>query len=242
MSRALLLAAALAAAAPAAAQVTLTHGPSGRWGSVDVGVQTYSPNIDAEFKARGATPAYERSFGTSRGYMLQVGVWKSLYTGFGSLEVGFRTGYWRDSGHGYVEQPQGSGNWVQSTAVTRLQIIPTSAALGYRFDWPVERFGIPLAPYARASLERYNWWVTNSAGGTSEKGATNGWSATAGLAFLLDILDRTLAREFDRDSGVNHTYLYFEITKAVIDDFGSSRSWDMSPKNVALAGGLTFIF
>ncbi len=243
MTRALLLAAALAAAAPAAAQVMLAQGPSGRWGSVDVGMQTYTPDIDAEFKARGdPSRPYAGSFTNSRGYMFQLGVWKSLYTGFGALEVGFRTGYWRKSGHGYVEEPIGSGNWVPSTAVTRLQIIPTSVALGYRFDWPVERYRIPLAPYARATLERYNWWITNSAGSMSEKGATNGWSATAGLAFLLDILDPTLAREFDRDSGVNHTYLFFEITKAVIDDFGSSKSWDMSPKYVALAGGLTFVF
>jgi hypothetical protein len=75
-----------------------------------------------------------------------------------------------------------------------------------------------------------------------EKGATHGWTATGGIAFLLDIIDPTLAREFDRDNGVNHTYLYFEVTKAVIDDFGSKTSWDLSPESLALAGGLTFVF
>jgi hypothetical protein len=124
---------------------------------------------------------------------------------------------------------------------TKFRVIPSSLALTYRFDWPVERYRIPLAPYVRATLERYNWWVSDVDGET-ESGATNGWSATAGLAFLLDILDPGSARDLDRDAGVNHTYLFFEATKSSVDDFGSSSSLDLSDEDFAFGGGLLFVF
>ena len=65
---------------------------------------------------------------------------------------------------------------------------------------------MPLAPYARFSLERYNWWVNNGSGNTanadgkSGSGATNGCSFTGGIAILLDAIDPDLARERDREA------------------------------------------
>ncbi|HEX9050722.1 MAG TPA: MXAN_2562 family outer membrane beta-barrel protein [Anaeromyxobacter sp.] len=241
MRRALLAATLLAAASPAAAQVSpngIGLGPSPRWGSFDVGVLRYKPNVDAGL---GGTP-WQDTFGKSYGWMLQAALWKSIFTGAasGSLEVGFRSGYFQRSGHALAKDA--SGAWVPTSADTAFKIVPTSAGLQYRADQLVERFGIPFAVYGRVMFERYNWWVTSPTGSWSVKGATNGWSATGGIAFLLDVLDPTLAREFDRDSGVNHTYLFLEITKAKIDDFGSSRSWDLSPKDPALAAGLTLVF
>jgi hypothetical protein len=242
----LLAAAALAVAASAVAAEP-TPGQSGRWGSVDVGVQWYRPNLDAgpfdpALVPPGSTPPYERMFGTGRGFMFTLGVSRALYTRMGSLEVGVRTGYFQDTAKGFVQDPPGSGNYVQTGAESKFRIVPSSASLTYRFDWPVERHRIPLAPYVRATLERYNWWISDGTGDTTEKGATNGWSAAGGIAFLLDIVDPVLAREFDRDSGVNHTYLFFEISKSSIDDFGASDSWDLSDEDYSLAGGLTFVF
>jgi hypothetical protein len=233
--RTVLVVAALAAAAPAAAQVQgSSTGPSPRWGSVDVGVDWYRPRIDADFP-KGDGP-YEKMFGNRRGWMLNLGVSKALFTSYGSLEVGFRTGYFDKAAKGLLADGSRAGS------DSSFRIIPTSAALTYRLDVAVERWRVPFAPYARVAFERYNWWVTKGTGGTVEKGATMGWSAAAGLAFLLDVVDPTLAREFDRDSGVNHTYLFFEIQTGKIDDFGSSKSWDLSPDWPSLAGGLTFVF
>jgi hypothetical protein len=247
VSRAVLAAAAaalLAAAAPAAAQLSpqvgLNLGPSPRWGSVDLGVMRYKPNVDAGL----ADPAWQKSFGNGYGYMFEAAVWKALFSGrlSGALELGFRSGYMQRSGDALVKDE--NGNWVPSPgARTTFNVIPTSAGLQYRADQLVERYGIPFALYGRAMFERYNWWITGPTNGWSEKGATNGWSASAGLMFLLDVVDPSLAREFDRDSGVNHTYLYFEATKAKIDDFGSSSSWDLSPTDsFAYAAGLTLVF
>lgn len=244
MSRLLLAIAALMLASSAAAQAFPQQ--SGRWGSVDVGVQWYRPNLDSEpFPNRALLPPgvdgpYELMFGDDRGFMFTFGVSRALFTRMGSLEVGFRTGYFQESGEGRVLDA--SGNWVATGAESKFRVMPTSASLTYRFDWPVERYRIPLAPYVRATFERYNWWITGGTGDTTEKGATNGWSVAGGLAFLLDILDPMLAREFDRDSGVNHTYLFAEISKSSIDDFGSSTSWDLSDEDYSLSGGLLFVF
>lgn len=235
MSRALAVAAALVAAAPAAAQ------ESPRWGSVDVGLGTYRPNVDAEFPP-GAEGPYQTMFGEGRGWAFHLGVSRAVFTRAGSLEVGFRTGFFQDSAKGLVEDPANPGSFIRAGAETTFRIVPTSVSLLYRFDWPVERYEIPLAPYGRVAFERFNWWVTNGTGDTVEKGATMGWSATGGIALLLDIVDPVLAREFDRDSGVNHTYLFFEVTKSFVDDFGSSSSWDLSDEDLSLTGGLTFVF
>jgi len=227
LSRFVLPALALLAAAPVRAE-------SPRWGAVEIGAQTYRPNIDTEFPS--GEGRYTRVFGSSRGWMLQLGISRALFTKAGSLELGVRTGYFRDTARALL--PTGEPSGVD----TSLTIIPSSVALTYRLDYLADRWNVPFAPYGRATLERYNWWVTNGSGGTAMRGATNGWSVTGGVGFLLDVLDPILARELDRDSGVNHSFLYFEVTKSSIDDFGSSTSWDLSDEKVSLGAGLLFVF
>ena len=110
-------------------------------------------------------------------------------------------------------------------------------------DWLAERYRfVPFSFYGRAAFERYNWWVTDGRDEWAENGATNGWSVTAGAALLLDAIDPGRARELDNETGVNHTYLFFDVTHAQVDDFGSSKSWDLSTKGVSLQGGLMLVF
>jgi hypothetical protein len=226
---------ALAVALALAATPALAASP--RWGTVDVGMQGYYPNIDSEFPTRPGV--YETMFGSGRGWMFQLGISRALFTKVGSLELGLRTGYFQDKGKGIVA---GTNPPTRSADDTTFKIVPTSLALTYRFDWLADRWNVPLAPYGRAALERYNWWTTGGSGSWSKEGGTNGWSVTGGIGFLLDFLDPTLARELDQDSGVNHTFLYAEITKSRIDDFGSSKSWDLSDEKLSLAFGLSFVF
>jgi hypothetical protein len=58
--------------------------------------------------------------------------------------------------------------------------------------------------------------------GNSARGATLGWHAAAGLAFVIDWLDPDAARDFDADLGVNHTALTFEYTYADISGLGQA--------------------
>lgn len=233
------LAAAAAAALVATATPALAESPRG--GSFEIGVGTYRPNIDSEFAT--APGPYEQIFGGGQGWMFQLGISRALFTSMGSLEVGVRTGYFQKTGKGLiVDTSTTPPTFSPSGDETALRIIPTSLAVTYRLDLVPDRFHVPLAPYGRVALERYNWWVTDGAGKTVEKGATNGWSITGGVGLLLDFFDPGLAREMDRESGVNHTYLFFEVTRSTIDDFGSSKSWDLSSEKLSLTGGLLFVF
>lgn len=220
---------------------TPARAESPRWGSFDVSYGNYKPNLDAEFSGTTARP-FEGTFGDGRGWMFRVGLSKSLLTAAGTLEAGFQTGYHQKSGSAQNVDPTTGALFGASGDETTLHIIPTTVTLTYRFDFLADRYRIPLAPYGRVALERYNWWITDGSGSNAMTGATNGWSLTGGMALLLDVFDPGLARELDNESGVNHTYVFFEARKSSIDDFGSSKSWDLSDKRLSYAGGLLFVF
>jgi hypothetical protein len=196
----------------------------------------YRPNVDAEFP-KGAGP-WQEAFGSSQGWMFRAGVsYDVLRAAFGALEVGLQAGYFRRSGFSQLLAGGPSGD------ETSFKMIPTSVTLTYRFDWLADRYNIPFAPYGRLAFDRYNWWITDGSGHTARSGATNGWSAAFGLALLLDFFDPTLARELDRDIGINHTYLFGELRKTKVDDFGSSRSWDLSDdRALTWSAGMLFVF
>jgi hypothetical protein len=214
---------------------------SPRYGSFELGAGTYRPSIDSQAGLAAPLP-YQDIFGGGRGWMFRVGVSRAIFTYPGSLELGFRTGYFRASGHSLqVDPATGAITDLASTDTTSFNVVPTSLTLTYRFDLLADRFSIPFAPYGRVALERYNWWVSG-AGSSTKTGATNGYSATGGIAFLLDFLDSGLARELDEDTGINHTYLFFDVTKSWVKDFGSSKSWDLSDEKASLAFGMLFVF
>lgn len=226
------LAAALAAAVVAASSSAApTESP--RKGSFEVGAGPYRPSIDSEFP--GSAGPYEEIFGGGQPWGFRLHLARALYTTFGALEVGFKTGFWQDKGREIAL------DGTRTADETALRIVPTSLTLTYRFDWLSVRYGIPFALYGRGALERYNWWVTDR-DKTAEKGATWGWSATGGAAFLLDFVDRGLARDLDNDSGINDSWIFFDVTTDQIDDFGSSKSWDLSSKGFTYTVGLMFVY
>ncbi len=238
MKRAL-LAAALALAAPA------VRAESPRFGAFELRLSGYRPNIDAEFGGR-AHP-YSDAFGGGRGLMARAAAFRSLYIGFGTLDVGVGAGYWEKYGHGLLESGQ------RAADTTALKIVPVSAILNYRFDWAADKLGIPLAPYVRFSLERYWWWVNTGSGSTAVfqtagggraegAGATNGYSFALGLALQLDFFDRSMAADMDRDTGINHSYVFFDATRSYVSNFHSGKSWDLSDDRWTLAGGLLLVF
>ena len=235
MSRLLAVLLVAAAAAPARAEPE----QSPRWGSFEFSLSGYRPRIDAEFG--GAASPYHDVFGGGRGLMFRTDFAYSIFTDYGSLDVGIGAGYTQKSGKGRLL------DGTPSSDDTALKVVPTRLTLTYRFDILANLWSVPLAPYARISLDRYWWWVTNGSGGTAQadtagKGATNGYSFTGGIALDLGAIDTTLAREMDRDTGINHTYVFADFTKSYVRNFGSSRSWDLSDDQVTISGGLLFVF
>jgi hypothetical protein len=234
MSRTLVTAALalLCAAAPAAAQERQAG-----LGSFEFQAGQYRPMIDSEFPLPSATPLpWESSFGTSRRWMFKLRGGKAIVHGYGTLEVGGGIGYLGATGHGHF------ADGTQSQEKTGFKLVPLSLDLTYRVDPVWERLGIPVVPYGRIALIRDQWWVTGAGGKSAKSGATNGWSWGGGLALVLDFIDPSLARELDRDSGIKHTMLVFEVTQTNVKDFGSKSSWDLSNDGPMLTFGFLFAF
>jgi hypothetical protein len=237
LARGLALAAALVAT-PALADHTARSPESS---SFELRLSGYHPSIDAEFKPN--TGPYQQTFGSDRGWMARLNMGRTLWRGIGTLEFHLGTGYFEKYGKGTI-----AGSTLKSNDNTGFKVVPLSVGLTYRFDWAAEELNIPLAPYVRVSLERYNWWITNGSSDIPDinnrqgYGATNGFSGTLGLALLLDFLDPDLAREMDQDTGINHTYLFMDITRSQVNNFGSGKSWDLSDDQATFAGGLLFVF
>jgi hypothetical protein len=229
------LLAALALALPLAAAA---ESPS--WGTFELRVASFRPDIDSEFG--GAATPYADVFGEERGWFPKILASYTVFDRFVQLDVGLGTGWFRAKGKGLKEEPAGSNLWVRSDENTTFSIVPATLALTVRVDGVAERWPIPLDVYGRVALERYHWLVTDGSGGVTDTGATNGWSVAGGVGLLLDFIDPMLARELDNESGVNHTWLYFEVEKSVVDDFGSSSSWILSDERLTLAGGLRMVF
>jgi len=234
---------ALAAATAATAQEGTAQDKyaSPRVGSFQLSIFGYRPKIDSEFG--GAATPFATIFGNGRGVLGRVDIaYSLLIREEGTLDLGVGGGYYQTTGHGLLPDGTRSGD------LTKFKTVPTRLSLTYRLDLLWERYTIPLAPFVRVSFDRYWWWVTNgsgstaNAGGLNGSGATNGYSFSGGIALLLDFIDRQLAREMDRNSGVNHTYAFFEIAKSTINDFGSSTSWDLSDAGTTIGGGLLFVF
>jgi hypothetical protein len=222
----------LALAAPAGAVERLAQG-----GSFEFQAGTYRPSIDSEFVlAPGVQGPWATSFGASRRLMYRLHAGKALLTGYGTLELGGGVGYFTASGRGRF------ASGAVSQEKTGFRLVPLSLDLTYRLDLVWERLGIPLVPFGRVGLLRDQWWATGAGGVTSKSGGTNGWAWGGGLALVLDFIDPTLSRELDRDTGIKHTMLVFEVTRSKVDDFGAFRSWDLSNDGLQLNFGFLFAF
>jgi hypothetical protein len=239
VSRALLFAALalLSAGGPSAARAE-----SPRWGTFELRLDGYRPDVDSEF-AGSATP-YADIFGTDRGWMPKALVSYTVFDRFVQLDVGAGTGWFRAKGSA-LDKDATTGALLPTSSnrdSTVFSIIPTSLALTLRVDGAAQRWRIPVEVFGRATLERYNWLVFDGANSVTKKGATNGWSLSGGVGLLLDFIDPMLGRELDEDTGINETWLFFEIEKSVVDDFGSATSWVLSDEQLTLGGGLRLVF
>ncbi len=237
----LLLAAGLALCAATA------RAESPRSGSYDVRLGGYRPDIDSEFGGT-ATP-YANAFGTSRALLVQALFSRSLFVSdVATLDLGFGGGYWEKRGVGVCAPPDCPT--VQTGDRTSMRIVPITVAATARLDWLFLKLGVPLAPYLRGALHDYLWWTYDGGGGVSVgptgqhgSGQTFGWSVTGGVGLVLDFFDPQLAREMDFDTGINHTMLTFDLTKAWVDGFGSKSSWNLSPDvSLQWSIGLLFVF
>ena len=104
---------------------------------------------------------------------------------------------------------------VETAEKTALKVVPLRLNAFYKFDYPAFRWSVPLVPYAQAGAHLHALVDQQGrrhpgAEGRSGKGGRWGYGLTLGASFLLDVLEPRLARDFDTDLGVNHSYFFAE--------------------------------
>lgn len=202
---------------------------SERTASVELKLGSYRPLIGSESGLK--SDPYAEVFGNGGMLLAALQLDRMVWQGFGTLSVGLSGGYGEKFGSARAAE-----TGEPSSERTSLHVVPLKAQLTYRLDVPALRFGIPLVPYVRGGLIYTPWWSTRGEGldnsaGARAQGGKWGYGGTLGLAFLLDVLDPRLARDFDSDTGVNHSYLFAEYLHEDVDDFGrggltlSARYW-----------------
>lgn len=191
----------------------------------------YRPDIDSESRFANL-PAEQRPhqlyFGSKQRLLTQAELDYQVFKGFGSLALGVSAGYFRETAKALIESTADTETPVKSGDGTKLMMLPTSLSLVYRFDVAAVRWGIPLVPYAKAGIDWVYWSITNGNGqiandgnGGKGKGDATGYHTAAGLSLLLDVFDQGAAQEFDAETGVNHTYLFVELSHYALNGLGA---------------------
>ena len=183
----------------------------------------YQPSIDDEFIPRdGVQRPYARVFQDQSPVMFQVQLERHLLDSYGLLSIGGILGYWNVEGDGL--------SVTNVTETTEMSVIPFAVYAGYRFDLFQDL--IPLVPSLKLGVNYYTWSIYDGSGdiasfvdGSEASGGTFGWFYSIGVNLLLDFLDREMAWSFDRDAGVNHSYLTFEYQVSTVNDFGDPDSF-----------------
>jgi hypothetical protein len=177
----------------------------------------YYPDADTGFPEQ----PFHAVFGPKHRWLAEIQIDHDVWKKFGTISVGFATGYAEFYGHGFVEDA--TLGLVQVADRASFHEIPFRLLATYRFDPYVPR-GIPLVPFVRVGLDWYYYWASLGSGqisidpatGAKGQGLTSGFEGTIGLEFLLDTLDPHTAASFYHAIGVAHTYLVAGFTSQVI--------------------------
>jgi len=209
--------------------------------NLELKLGTYKPLIDREAALNGAKP-YEETFGGAPMLLGELEIDRQLWQQVGTLAVGFSFGYAEKYARATVVDD--TGTITESAERTGFFVLPLRLLAVYRFDYAALHWGIPLVPYAKLALAYTPWWATKGSGveyanGTRGAGGKWGYAFTGGISFLLDVLEPRLAKDFDTDMGVNHTYLFAEYVYEDVNNFGAA-GLDLSSRRLAF--GISFEF
>ncbi|MCC6996686.1 MAG: hypothetical protein IT370_18890 [Deltaproteobacteria bacterium] len=197
--------------------------PGGGWARgrflVELKFGPYKPNVDDE---PGLTSKpYETVFGSDDDVMSTLEIGTALYRGaLGWGGVTGSIGYFNATANTFV-----AGTDMRSSDETEFTLIPLTLNGMWRLD-QLGAMGIPLVPYGKLGLV-YDLWYSDGGNGETSESATGGsasggklgWQGAIGLGFVLDSLDRDMARSLAAESGIQHLYLFAEYLHASVSGF-----------------------
>ncbi|MBP48195.1 MAG: hypothetical protein CMH53_09690 [Myxococcales bacterium] len=210
--------------------------------SVDARFTNYEPMIDREFEAtNGATPYADimKEPALQWGASLDWRLWK----GVGEFSAGLSIGYWSQKGKSRAY------DGTASQDDTELVVVPITLDAVYRFTWLADKYDFPLVPYAKIGLAYGIWWAMDGTGEVSQwtgpdnkvytgNGGVAGFHAVGGIRLLLDVFEPKAARGFDLEMGVNHSYVFIEVQRLALTNFGDAKALDLSDDLIVF--GLAF--
>jgi hypothetical protein len=59
---------------------------------------------------------------------------------------------------------------------------------------------------------------------------------------VLDFFDTSLSKQMDYDTGINRSILFIDFTRSSVNNFGSTKTWQLAPSYWAWSAGLLFVF
>ncbi len=170
---------------------------------------------------------FEEVFGSTPELMFNLMWEQHIWHGFGTLAGGVGIGYWSIDGTGVAV------GGAEADDSTTMRILPLQAQLSYRFDHFRDNW--PLVPVLALGIDYYAWdilggddEVTDFEPGQEARGGTWGWHYSVGVHLLLDFFAPEMAFDFDREAGVNSSYLTLEYQGLQVSDFGASDSFRLS--------------
>lgn len=213
--------------------------------ALEVKFGPYLPEIDRNYTGAGLGP-YANVYGVTDDRGQATGQPKKGFYGAiafewqfvklaGPLGVGFQWSMFRDKAQALLAEP--TDDAVRSEAdSTRFATMPLALQLVYRFELLADRVRVPLVPYAKFGVNYSFWWSKNGNGDISTikdandkvidkaRGGAWGFQGNFGGMLRLDWLERGEARNLDRTTGINHTYLFGEYQFSRVNNFGRKNS------------------
>ncbi len=219
------------------------HAHRSKW-SLELRAGPHFPEIDREAGLAGKP--FETVYGSGTKWMFQVELDRYFSWRAGSLGLGLSAGHLVTSAPACAEDQGGRLCSKRSSAdKTSFRLVPTAAVVVYRFTHLADTTEWELVPYAKAGVVAFHWWVTQGngtlaqSGAGSAKGTTFGWLTSLGVALRLDSLDGTATRSL-RDMGIEHSSLFFDVSRSWTPAFGQKETLRVSDLTWALGLSLDF--
>jgi len=216
--------------------------------ALEVKFGPFLPDIDRNYSGAGLGP-YASVYGVTNDRGEATGQPKKAFYGgvafeyqivnlAGPLGVGFQWSLFRDKAQALLAKPPADETMSVRSAAdkTRFAVMPLALQVVYRFELLADRFRVPLVPYAKFGLNYSFWWskdgsgnistIKDEAGNVTDKARGGAWGFQSNLGGMLrlDFLERGTARNLDRATGINHTYLFGEWQFSRVNNFGRKNS------------------
>ncbi len=211
--------------------------------ALEVKFGPYLPEIDRKYTGSGLGP-YANVYGETdedgratgqpkKGFYGAIAFEYQIVRLAGPLGIGFQWSMFRDKAQALLADPPADAKASVRSAAdsTRFATMPLALQAVYRFELLADRFRVPLVPYAKFGLNYSFWWSKNGSGeisvlenGDKARGGAWGIQGNFGGMLRLDWLERGEARNLDRITGINHTYIFGEWQFSRVNNFGRKNS------------------